>query len=152
MSTASQALAAIRTRVEAGSLGITLYWAGDDPPILPDTPATFAYIVYNNNGSRLVSFGGGAGANRYRNRGTLEAYVFFPSTGTSGMGPVMDKAELIAAQLRSFRDDTTTVSCYSADVIPVGPGANIAPPGFTSEVNNYLCAIAEVEVEFDQIG
>lgn len=148
--TAGEALAAVRSRLESGGLSLTLYWHGDDAPTLPNTPEAFAYLVFNVGGSRLVSFGGGRGANRYRNSATLEAYVFRPPTGADGMKPVMDDAETIAARLRSFRD--TTVSCYSADVIPVGPGSNLAPPGFANEVNNYLCAIAEVEIEFDQIG
>jgi hypothetical protein len=150
--TAGDALASIRSRLESGSLGITLYWHGDDPPILPNTPATFAYIVFNSEGSGRFpkSYGGGQGANLYRNKATLEAYVFSPPTGDGGMKPVMDNAEIIAARLRSFRD--VSVSCYGADVIPVGPGANIAPPGLPNEVSNYLCAIAEVYIEFDQIG
>jgi hypothetical protein len=143
-------LAAVRSRLESGSLSLTLYWHGDDAPTLPDTPAAFAYLVFNNEGSRLAAFGGGAGSNLYRNRATLEAYVFAPPTGANGMAPVMAQAETIAARLRSFRD--ATISCYSADVIPVGPGSNLAPPGFPNEVNNYLCAIAEVQIEFDQIG
>jgi hypothetical protein len=147
--TAGEALAAVKSRLSSG-ISLTLYWHGDDPPRLPDEPAKFAYLVFNNEGSRLVSFGGGAGSNRYRNRATLEAFVFSPPTGADGMKPVMDDAETIAARLRSFRD--ATISCYSADVIPVGPGASIAPPGFSNEVNNYLCAIAEVQIEFDQIG
>lgn len=147
--TAGEALAAVKSRLSSG-ISFTLYWHGDDPPRLPDEPAKFGYLVFNNEGSRLVSFGGGAGSNLYRNRATLEAYVFSPPTGADGMKPVMDDAETIAARLRSFRDNT--ISCYSADVIPVGPGANIAPPGLPNEVNNYLCAIAEIQIEFDQIG
>jgi hypothetical protein len=148
--TAGEALAAVRSRLESGSLGITLYWHGDDPPTLPDTPTAFAYLVFNNEGSRLASFGGGRGANLYRNRARLEAYMFAPSTGTAGMAPVMAQAETIAARLRSFRD--ATISCFGADVIPVGPGSNISPPGLRSEVNNYLCAVAEIDISFDQIG
>lgn len=153
MTTATQALAALKTRLTVGS-GITLpmYWLGDDPPVLPDTPAPFAYLVFNNEGSGFgpVSFGGGRGSNTYRNRATLEGYVFAPPTGADGMGPVMTHAEVIAARLRSYRDGS--ISCFSADIIPVGPGSNIAPPGFVSEVNNYNCAIVEVALSFDQIG
>jgi hypothetical protein len=62
----------------------------------------------------------------------------------------MVMAETIAARLRSFRD--ATISCFGADVIPVGPGSNISPPGLQSEVSNYLCAVAEIDLHFDQIG
>lgn len=150
--TAGEALVAVRSRLESGSLGITLYWHGDDPPILPDTPAAFAYLVFNNEGSGRgpVAFGGGAGSNIYRNSAMLDAYMFAPSTGASGMAPVMAQAETIAARLRSFR--SATVSCYSANVVPVGPGASISPPGMESEVSRYLCAVAEIFLQFDQIG
>lgn len=150
--TASQALAAVRTRLDSGSIGFPLYWLGDDPPTLPDEPTTFAYVVFNNDGSGSApaAFGGGRGANLYRNRAVLEAYVFAPPTGAEGMAPVMAQAEMIAARLRSFRSDE--ISCFSADVIPVGPGSSISPPGFQSAVNNYLCAVAEVALQFDQIG
>ena len=148
--TAGEAIAAVRTRLAGGSYSFSLYWHGDDPPILPDTPTAFAYLVFNNQGSRLVSFGGGAGNNRYRNRAMLEAFVFAPMNGADGMASLMTLAEGIAARLRSYRD--ATISCYGADVIPVGPGSNISPPGMQSEVSNYLCAVAEVHIEFDQIG
>jgi hypothetical protein len=65
------------------------------------------------------------GRNLYRNRATVEAYVFAPND--DGMSVVLDHAETIAARLRSFRDDS--VSCYSADVIPIGPGSSISVPG-----------------------
>lgn len=150
--TAGEALAAIRSRLESGSLGLTLYWFGDDPPILPNDPTAFVYLVFDNEGSPRspAAFGGGEGRNLYRSSATLDAYVFAPSTGANGMAPVMAQAELVAARLRSFRQDD--VSCYAANVIPVGPGAKIAPPGFESEVSNYLCAIAEIDIQFDQIG
>ena len=150
MTTAADALDAIRDRIEASGISVPLYWHGDDPPILPDTPTTFVYFVFQNNGSSLVAFGGGRGSNVYRNSATLEALVFSPPTGAVGMGPVMDTAETIAAALRSFRD--SDISVFSADVIPIGPGSNLSPPGFASEVNNYLCAVAEIELTFDQIG
>jgi hypothetical protein len=151
--TASGALAVIRSQLEASpALSITMYWQGDDPPILPDTPAAFAYIVFNNDGSPRgpTSFGGGVGRNLYRSNARLEAYVFMPSTGALGMEPVMDKAELIAARLRSYRSGD--VSCYAANVDPVGPGSSISPPGFNSVVSNYYCAVAVIDIQFDTIG
>lgn len=148
--TASQALAAIRTRLEAGTYAFALRWQGEDGGDLPDTPTTFAFIVFNNEGSGRgpAAFGGGAGANLYRNRATVEAYVFAPNG--EGLSVATDAAELIAAQLRSFRD--TSISCTAADVIPVGPGSSIKPPGLASEVSNYQCAVAEIALHFDQLG
>lgn len=150
--TAPEALAALRSRLESGSVSVPMYWFGDDAPVLSDDPTAFIYLVFNNEGSggRPVAFGGGLGANLYRNRATLEAYAFAPPTGADGMGPVMTIAETVAARLRSFRD--ASISCFSADVIPVGPGSNISPPGMQSEVSNYLCAVAAIDLQFDQIG
>ena len=152
MSTATQALSAIRSRLEASGSGISipLRWHGDQQEALPDTPTAFAFIVFNNEGSGPgpVSFGGGSGNNRYRNRAHVEAYVFSPSG--EGLSVAMDHAETIAARLRSFRD--SDVSCFSADVIPVGEGSKLTPPGLSSEVSNYQCAIAAIELHFDQIG
>lgn len=150
--TPDQALAAARARLESGGIAFPMYWFGDDAPTLPDEPSAFAYLIFNNEGSggRPAAYGGGRGSNLYRNRASIEAYVFAPPTGAAGMSPVMAQAETIAARLRSFRD--ATISCFSADVIPVGPGSIVSPPGFQSEVSSYLCAVAEIDLSFDQIG
>lgn len=152
MTTATQALAAIRSRLEAVGSGITvpLRFHGDDQAPLPDTPTAFAFVIFHNEGSRPgpAAFGGGAGNNLYRNRAHVEAYVFAPIG--EGMSVVMNHAETIAARLRSFRDGD--VFCRSADVIPVGEGSTLAPPGLSNEVNGYQCAIASIELSFDQIG
>jgi hypothetical protein len=152
VTTATQALAAVKTRLSGGSFTFSFYWLGDDPPVLPDTPTTFAFVIFNNDGSGFgpTAYGGGQGANLYRNQATIDAFVFSPPTGADGMGPVMTHAESIAARLRSFRDDNISVD--AADVEPIGHGSNISVPGLESEVNNYLCAVARVKVHFDQIG
>lgn len=151
MTTATQALAALKTRL-SGAVSFDVYWLGDDPPVLPDEPETFAFMVFNNEGSGFgpTAYGGGQGSNLYRNRAVLEAYVFSPSTGADGMGPVMTHAETIAARLRSFRNDD--ISIDAADVIPIGPGSKISVPGLDSAANNYNCALAEVKLHFDLIG
>lgn len=148
--TATQAQAAVRAQIEAGSIAFPLYWQGEDAPILPNDPTTFGFVVFSNEGSGRgpTAFGGGPGSNLYRNRATIEAYVFAPNG--EGLAVAADAAETIAARLRSFR--SSSISCYSADVIPVGPGSSISPPGFTSEVSNYQCAVAECVLTFDQIG
>lgn len=150
--TASQALAAIRARLNASGIAIPMYWQGDDAPILPDDPAAFVYIVFNNEGSGRspVAYGGGRGRNTYRNSALVEAYVFAPLGVAPGLTSVLEYAETIAAALRSFRNDE--ISCFSADVIPVGPGSSISPPGFASEVSSYQAAIAEIALQFDQVG
>lgn len=152
MTTAVGALAALRARLEASGSGITipLRFQGEDAGALPDTPSAFAFIVFSilGSGGGPASFGGGRGANVYRNNALLEVFVFSPSG--EGLDVVMGYAETIAARLRSFRDDD--VSCYSADVLPVGQGSSITPPGLASEVSNYQCAVAEIALTFDQVG
>lgn len=148
--TVSQARAAVKSRLEAASFAFPLRWPGDDSGPLPDTPATFAFIVFNNEGSgrEPTAYGGGRGSNLYRNQAMVEAFVFAPNG--EGLEVATDTAELVAAQLRSFRD--SSISCFSADVIPVGEGSNIKPPGLASDVSNYQCAVAEIALMFDQIG
>ncbi|MCC8976417.1 hypothetical protein [Bradyrhizobium brasilense] len=50
MSTSSQALAAIRDRLEADDSGITipLRWHGEPGDPLPDDPAAFAFVIFKN--------------------------------------------------------------------------------------------------------
>lgn len=118
--------------------------AGD----LPDTPAAFAYIEHQNFGSGRgpAAYGGGRGLNLYRNEGSITVYAFTPK----GEGTHTQLAETIAARLRSFRSDA--ISCFSADVHPIGDGSSLRPPGLQSEVSNYSCAIVECAMHFDQIG
>jgi hypothetical protein len=150
--TASQAFAEIRARLDVVDFGVSIprYYHGDDSPILPDTPAPFVFVVFNIEGSggRPAGYGGGRGRNLYRNRGTIEAYAFSPVG--EGLEVVCDYAETVAARFRSYR--SASISCFSADVIPVGPGSNLSVPGLSSDVANYQCAIAEIELSFDQIG
>lgn len=151
-SSAGQAAAAIRARLSADDSGISLplRFQGEKFEPLSDVPAPFAFVVFNNEGSggRPAAYGGGAGQNLWRNRATVEAYVFAPND--DGMSVVLDHAETIAARLRSFRDDS--VSCFSADVIPIGPGSSIAPAGLEMPVSLYQVAVAEVVLTFDQVG
>lgn len=152
--TADEAFTAIRTRLTAVGSGISipLYFQGDDPPTLPDDPAPFAFVVFSNDGSGRgpAAFGGGAGRNLYRNSGVIEAYTFSPIGSEVGAEKVMQRAETIAARLRSFR--SAEVSFTSADVIYIGDGSKISVQGLNSPVNNYQCAVVECAFNFDQIG
>jgi hypothetical protein len=146
--TTDQAIARVRERLNAGSYTFPLYFNGDDAAILPDTPAPFAFVVFNNEGSTLAAYGGGRGNNVYRNRARVEIFVFSPMG--YGAETVAAYAETVAAQLRSFRDDV--ISCFGADVDSVGPGSGLAVPGLASEVSNYQCAIVECSLTYDLIG
>ena len=71
MASATEAYDALRARLDAVDSGITipLRWHGEDNGPLPDVPADFAYVVFDNLGSRPgpMAFGGGIGRNLYRN-------------------------------------------------------------------------------------
>jgi hypothetical protein len=143
-----QAFAAVRALLDGGGFSFPLYYHGDDPPILPDTPAPFAFVVFNNEGSTIAGYGGGRGQNLYRNRARVEAYVFSPFG--YGAEAASSLAEPVAAQLRSHRDDV--ISCFESDVVFSGPGSALSVPGLSTEVNNYAAAIVECNLFFDQTG
>ena len=152
MTTASQAYTVLRGILEAG-MSIPLRWQNEDADsqgstTLPDTPTAFAYTEFNTDSAELVSYGGGRGANRYRNRAHLDIYVFVPRGW--GMTYATDYAEQAAALFRSYRDDD--VSCFGASVYPGGDGAELQPPGMRSEVTNYYYAAASVDLWYDLIG
>jgi hypothetical protein len=146
--TTSEAIAAVRSRLGGGGFAFTLYYDGDTAPILPDTPATFGYVEFAGYGSALAAFGGGRGANVYRNSAMVNVWVFSPI----GYGPeaATTHAEPVAARLRSYRDNI--VSIYRADVVHVGQGSNLSVPGLVSEVSNYQCALVEAFLTFDLTG
>ena len=150
MTTAAGAYAAIRARLEAVDSGITipLRWQAE-AGALPDKPTAFAYVEFIATGGAIASFGGGRGANRYRHRGRVEAYVFTPNG--EGLAGALTHAETIAARLRSYRD--SDISCFSAVVHPGGHGAQASPPGLSrNALNDYWYAVVEVEMFYDQIG
>ncbi|WP_439399079.1 hypothetical protein ACRQ5Q_16965 [Bradyrhizobium sp. PMVTL-01] len=149
--TEAEARAAVRALLPDSAFAFPLYWQGDEAPTLPNDPAPFAYIIFNNEGSggRPTAFGGGVGRNLYRNRALVEAYVFSPIGSEVGAEATSNRAEQIAARLRSYGDNV--ISVMAADVIFIGPGSSISVPGLRA-VNNYQCAVAEISLTFDQIG
>jgi hypothetical protein len=146
--TTSEAIARIRERINAGNVGYPVYFKGDDPALLPDTPSPWAFVDYNNEGEIAVSFGGGRGNNVWRNRMRVEAFVFSPMG--YGAETVAGYAEPIAAQLRSYRDDV--ISCLGAGVFPLGSGSSFSVPGLSVDISNYQVAVAEAVVVFDLVG
>src|SRR4029077_20895661 len=148
MATIDQAIAAVRARLNGAGFPFPLYYHGDTPAELEDVASPFAFIVFNNEGSTVTGYGGRGGQNLYRNRARVEAFVFSPAW--YGMEMTASRAELVAARLRSYRDDV--ISCFEADVIPVGQGSSLSVPGLSVEVSNYNAAIVEAVLTFDQIG
>lgn len=153
MTTASGAYAILKLRMEGGGLTVPLRWQNElkdsiGSVDLPNTPTTFVYSEFLTEPSRIVSYGGGRGANRYRNPARLLSYVFVPRG--DGLVLATDKAEAIATLFRSYRD--SDISCFDATVYPGGDGASLKPPGLSSEVNNYFFALTEISLFFDLIG
>ena len=147
--TAKQARNAVKARLAHASITIPLYWSNEHIE-LPDEPTAFAFVVFDNDGPGRgpASFGDGINGNRWRNYARVEAFVFVPRGSSADLAD--DHAESIAARLRSFRDND--ISCFGAAVRETVPGHDLKPPGLDSEVGNYWCAIAEVDLFFDQIG
>jgi hypothetical protein len=153
MTTTKEAYDALRARLESSNSLPPLRWQAEDEDstgavALPDTPAPFLYSEFLTLPAELVSFGGGRGANRYRNRAMLDVFVFIPKGW--GLAIALDHAETAASLFRSYRD--ADVSCFAATVHPGGDGAALRPPGLPSEVSNYFWSVCEVDLWFDQIG
>ena len=153
MTTATEAYNALKQRLIDAALGVPLRWQGDNKDSngnveLPDTPATFIYSEMIAEPAELVAYGGGPLQNLYRNPARFVSYVFIPRN--TGLTTATDLAEAIAQQFRSYR--TAQISCFDATVHPGGDGAQLTPPGLTSEVNNYFWASTEVSLFFDQLG
>lgn len=157
MSTIAQAYAALRARLEEAPALVDAHgntlpfrWQGEDGGALSDEPAAFAFGEIENFGSARgpAAFGGGRGANLYRNEGVFTIYVFTPNG--EGIAVSLALAEQLAARLRSYRTDD--VSCFAADVHPLGDGSSLQAPGLSSPVNAYYCSIVEAAIHFDQLG
>ncbi len=155
MTTASAAYEICKARLLANKpAGLTAYrWQNEEAdsagnPELPDQPAAFAYFELVTDRGQIASFGGGRGANIYRNPAQLIGFVFIPKG--KGLKPATDIAEQLAALFRSYRD--SDISCFDASVFPGGDGALLKPPGLNSEVGNYFWAGVEVSLFFDQVG
>lgn len=157
MTTLATALAAFQARiadpvyapVDGDSAEIPRWWQ-DDNNVLPDTPAPFIFFEIIAVPGQAVSYGGGRGANRYRNAGELNAYVMVPRG--QGLATMAGYAEQVAAAFRSYR--TTDISCFNATVMPIGDGASLVPPGLSGAdvAGNYSCCVCSVDFFYDTIG
>lgn len=141
------ALAALRERAESQITTMPLMWP-DENNEPPDDPAPFVYFFLDTLPANLAGFGGGAGSNLWRNEAELQGFVFVPVGW--GITEAVTRAETVAAAFRSYR--TADISCFGASVHPVGKGSELIPPGLENAAGNYACAVALVDMYFDQIG
>lgn len=155
MTTAAQAYAVVRARLEANvPAGLSaLRWQDEEADSngeveLPEVPAAFAYTEFLAERSAAIEIGSGRGGNRHRNPGRLDVYVFAPKG--QGVAVPLALADAIATLYRPFRSGG--VSCVSATSYPGGDGAELTPKGLSSEVGNYFWALCEVELYFDLTG
>jgi hypothetical protein len=150
MTTASTAHALIKARIEANKPAsvVSLRWQNEDGDPLPAEPAPFLYTELDPEKQYLAGFGGGAGANLWRNPARAVCFVFVPRGW--GLQPATDLAETIAALFRGYR--TSDLSCFDVSVYTLGTGSGIRPPGVDSEADNYFCAACEVSLQFDLVG
>ncbi|MCS3690947.1 hypothetical protein [Bradyrhizobium elkanii] len=157
--TTSQARQAARTRIEGASIldrkssPVSFRWQNEAQDSLgsislPDTPSPFVYCEFLIEGARVAGYGGGRGANLYRNSARLVAYVLVPKN--EGLDEAESIAEQVAALFRSYQDGTIT--CFDATVYPGGDGVTLHPAGLSSPVGSYFFATTEVSLIFDLIG
>ena len=156
MTTITQAREAVRARLEAnpptsGGVPIPVRWPAETDQPLPDIPAPFVFVEFDNQGSVTrgpAAFGAGRGNNLWRNEAIVTAYVFVPNG--AGVGEAEAIAEQIAALFRAHRDEH--ISCFRSTSNVGGPGSDLRPPGLDSEVGNYFYATAVIDLHFDQLG
>lgn len=147
MTSPAGAFAAIQARANS-EIALPKYWQDENNNDLPDTPTPFVYFEWITERAELAGFGGGRGANLYRNTGELVGYVFIPVGW--GLAEGLSRAETVAAAFRSYRDDY--ISCFGASVEPLGRGADMIPPGLSSAVGNYTVVMVLCEMHYDLIG
>lgn len=166
MTTATAARQMLRARIATGNVktaanvAVPLRWQNEDADSNGDTalaepPKPFVYTEFTTGRGEIVAFGGGAGGNTFRTPFDIAAYVFVPKNDfiantRDGLQQAESIAEQIAALFRGFRSGD--VSCFDVSVQPGGDGADLKPPGLTSEVGNYFWACAFVSGSFDQLG
>jgi hypothetical protein len=155
MTTASEAIAAIRAAIEANvpvhpvtNAALPLGWLGEAALVLPNEPSPFVYTVFDAAPSDVIEIGGGRGANRHRNFGAAQILIFVPVGW--GLQYATDYAEGFAAVFRSYRQDGVTSDRVT--VYPGGAGSALSVPGLSSEVANYFWSACDVEFYHDLIG
>ena len=150
MTTASTAHALIKARIEANKPAsvVSLRWQNEDGDPLPADPAPFLYTELDPDKQYIAGYGGGIGNNLWRNPARIACFVFVPRGWT--LLVATDLAETIAALFRSYQP--AEFKCFGASVYTLGTGSSIRPLGVDSEADNYFCAVAEIELHYDQIG
>jgi len=150
MPTISDAIDVVQARLKAAITDVPLRWQNENGPPLPDAAAAFIFVTIEREpkSTYLAGFGGGRGANLWRNPAYIVGYCFVPKN--VGLQAATDLAERGGAVFRSYRDDT--ISCFESSIEPGGDGASMKPPGMASEVGNYFWSIWETTFFYDQIG
>ncbi len=153
MTTVVTVLNDLRALIEAhppldpSNTALPMHWQNDNVN-LPDRPAPFAYFELEMDRAFLAGFGGGRGANMYRQSGSLLCYIFVPIG--EGVAVGLAYGEQVASTFRSYR--SVNVSCFAASVEPLGKGAELVPDGMRSAAGNYSAVLVVVDLYFDQIG
>ena len=154
MTTLEGAWGVVRTRLNANVPTypnvdeIPIRYLNDNQDPLPNEPAPFIFVDWVSDPGELASFGGGAGANRWRYRARCVFYVFIPAG--AGLEAAANIAEQVATVFRGYRD--SSISCFDCTVYPGGSGKALNPPGIDSAVDNYFWAAAELDLFYDLIG
>ncbi len=146
MTDVSGAIAALKTRSRMIT-SVPVFWTKENN-VLPDPPKPFVFFELEVERQRIVSVGGGRGANLYRCPCELLGWLAVGRGRGAEYGAGL--AESIAAVFRSFRDGD--VSCGAATPRPVTGVTETAAGSMRASAGNYDWYLITVRLHFDQIG
>ena len=140
MTTLDEARALIRARAAANFTAIPVLYPNEVNGDIPEaTPESFAFLEVLSEREYLAGYGGGRGANLWRQLARIEARIFTPAGSGTLDGEVLAKA--FAAVFRGQRFDG--VSCFAAEVDSEGTPA---------ERGNYWVTRVTVDAQWDLHG
>lgn len=142
MPTIADVTAAIKARMtsEWPHSSVPVYWENEDT-VIADTPAPFVFVSVHTDRPFLSEFGGGRGANRWRQTGRVVFSVHVPRGAGRADADTYGEAAAVIFRGQRFAAD---IDFFEAG--PIGPGG-------VSETNGqYWQLDVEAEFSFDQVG
>jgi hypothetical protein len=106
---------------------------------LPDVPAAFLRIEIVPEAERVLAYGGGRGANEWRQEGRIEAHILVPIDRSTAAAAALSDA--VAAIFRGKRE--SGISYFAAGALAAGARA---------ENGNYWRMTRVIDFHFDLTG
>ena len=140
MTTFAAAISAIRTKLEAEWPYAAVPLVFDNRQFsLPDQAAAFVRVEIIGEAERPLAYGGGRGANEWRQEGRIEAHVFVPIDG--GADDAATYAVAVGTILRGKRESGVSYHAVSTGGRPV-----------RESEGNYWLLTTTVDFHFDLTG